>query len=124
MCIFVVVFFLLVIIVFCLFFFFFKQKTAYEIDMGLEFRRVLFRSRPVRRSLAWACSPTTARCLPRCASAVELGRVGHRQPAHAAALAVRAVTLCVHLCRARRRLIRPLDKLASCAYTCVIRGKG
>src|SRR5690242_21947752 len=25
-------------------FFFFKQKTAYEIDMGLEFRRVLFRS--------------------------------------------------------------------------------
>src|SRR6266480_6426783 len=44
MCIFVVVFFLLVIIVFCLFFFFFKQKTAYEIDMGLEFRRVLFRS--------------------------------------------------------------------------------
>src|SRR6266571_5521349 len=27
-----------------LFFFFFKQKTAYEIDMSLEFRRVLFRS--------------------------------------------------------------------------------
>src|SRR6266480_5292027 len=26
------------------FFFFFKQKTAYEIDMRLEFRRVLFRS--------------------------------------------------------------------------------
>src|SRR6267142_4776175 len=26
-------------------FFFFKQKTAYEIDMRLEFRRVLFRSR-------------------------------------------------------------------------------
>src|SRR6266571_8291112 len=25
-------------------FFFFKQKTAYEIDMWLEFRRVLFRS--------------------------------------------------------------------------------
>src|SRR5579864_6622231 len=25
-------------------FFFFKQKTAYEIDMRLEFRRVLFRS--------------------------------------------------------------------------------
>src|SRR4051812_49525496 len=25
-------------------FFFFKQKTAYEIDMCLEFRRVLFRS--------------------------------------------------------------------------------
>src|SRR5215204_3183501 len=26
-------------------FFFFKQKTAYEITVGLEFRRVLFRSR-------------------------------------------------------------------------------
>ena len=26
-------------------FFFFKQKTAYEITTGLEFRRVLFRSR-------------------------------------------------------------------------------
>src|SRR4051812_49931894 len=28
----------------CISFFFFKQKTAYEIDMCLEFRRVLFRS--------------------------------------------------------------------------------
>src|SRR5580698_10647849 len=28
-----------------IFFFFFKQKRAYEIDMGLEFRRVLFRSK-------------------------------------------------------------------------------
>src|SRR5258706_15903017 len=27
-------------------FFFFKQKTAYEIGQGLEFRRVLFRSGP------------------------------------------------------------------------------
>src|SRR6266704_5648495 len=27
-----------------MFFFFFKQKTAYEIETGLEFRRVLFRS--------------------------------------------------------------------------------
>src|SRR5580698_8944288 len=32
-------------------FFFFKQKTAYEIDMCLEFRRVLFRS--VRRGDKW-----------------------------------------------------------------------
>src|SRR5438477_7429788 len=32
-------------LLFCFFFFFFfKQKTAYEIDMRLEFRRVLFRS--------------------------------------------------------------------------------
>src|SRR5437868_13251880 len=29
--------------------FFFKQKTAYEIETGLEFRRVLFRSHPHRR---------------------------------------------------------------------------
>src|SRR5690242_20909386 len=28
-----------------MYFIFFKQKTAYEIDMCLEFRRVLFRSR-------------------------------------------------------------------------------
>src|SRR6266571_8316406 len=34
------------------FFFFFKQKTAYEIDMGLEFRRVLFRSADDGRSHA------------------------------------------------------------------------
>src|SRR6266511_4477394 len=31
------------------FFFFFKQKTAYEIFTRLEFRRVLFRSRPDQR---------------------------------------------------------------------------
>src|SRR5438477_3315976 len=30
-------------------FFFFKQKTAYEIDMRLEFRRVLFRSHVLPR---------------------------------------------------------------------------
>src|SRR5712692_2603017 len=29
---------------FALFFFFFKQKTAYEMELRLEFRRVLFRS--------------------------------------------------------------------------------
>ena len=31
----------------CYYFFFFKQKTAYEITVGLEFRRVLFRSTPI-----------------------------------------------------------------------------
>mgnify|MGYP006870761056 CR=1 FL=1 len=30
-----------------MFFFFFKQKTAYEIETWLEFRRVLFRSPPL-----------------------------------------------------------------------------
>src|SRR6267143_4289568 len=30
-------------------FFFFKQKTAYEMELRLEFRRVLFRSRTERR---------------------------------------------------------------------------
>src|SRR3989344_3158899 len=33
--------------------FFFKQKTAYEIDMWLEFRRVLFRSRRVDENRAF-----------------------------------------------------------------------
>ena len=31
-------------VLFCFVFFFFKQKTAYEITVWLEFRRVLFRS--------------------------------------------------------------------------------
>src|SRR6266568_7124537 len=35
---------ILIIYGFC--FFFFKQKTAYEMELGLEFRRVLFRSAP------------------------------------------------------------------------------
>src|SRR5215213_1347476 len=33
-------------------FFFFKQKTAYEIGQCLEFRRVLFRSRSLRQTVA------------------------------------------------------------------------
>src|SRR5699024_11935674 len=33
-----------VVRVLSLFFFFFKHKTAYEVETGLEFRRVLFRS--------------------------------------------------------------------------------
>src|SRR5207253_5230645 len=47
------------------FFFFFKQKTAYEMATGLEFRRVLFRSGAARRrdssshrsAPAWSASP-------------------------------------------------------------------
>src|SRR5690242_21947520 len=38
-------------------FFFFKQKTAYEIDMGLEFRRVLFRSTPSPRARPGRAAP-------------------------------------------------------------------
>src|SRR5690242_21373035 len=41
---FILFYFYLYILFFIFFFFFFKQKTAYEIDMSLEFRRVLFRS--------------------------------------------------------------------------------
>src|SRR5437588_6505047 len=35
----------MILFLFLFFFFFFKQKTAYEITVLLEFRRVLFRSR-------------------------------------------------------------------------------
>src|SRR6266481_7903640 len=34
-------------------FFFFKQKTAYEMELGLEFRRVLFRSRANVQPSKW-----------------------------------------------------------------------
>ena len=37
----------------CLFFFFFKQKTAYEITVWLEFRRVLFRSGRKKGGVEW-----------------------------------------------------------------------
>src|SRR6266571_6525146 len=40
--------------------FFFKQKTAYEIDMGLEFRRVLFRSHSRRSAEAGEWSADSA----------------------------------------------------------------
>src|SRR6266480_6677530 len=44
---FFIFFFFISKLTFIFFFFFFKQKTAYEVDMWLEFRRVLFRSRLV-----------------------------------------------------------------------------
>src|SRR5580698_10343234 len=47
-------FFFFFFIFLCFFFFFFKQKTAYEIDMRLEFRRVLFRSLRRPRGLEFA----------------------------------------------------------------------
>ena len=39
-----VLFMISLVVIFLLFVFFFKQKTAYEITVWLEFRRVLFRS--------------------------------------------------------------------------------
>src|SRR5260370_25877376 len=41
-------------------FFFFKQKTAYEIQVSLEFRRVLFRSQNRAHALLSKCIAGTA----------------------------------------------------------------
>src|SRR5437588_3977712 len=41
------------------FFFFFKQKTAYEITVRLEFRRVLFRSAHIYNTLGLSTDGTT-----------------------------------------------------------------
>src|SRR5215203_5139789 len=68
------------------FFFFFKQKTAYEILAGLEFRRVLFRSKLLRPVLSrltsdfgglvgvWDCAAALERLHPR--DQTSGGRVG------------------------------------------------
>src|SRR3989338_1354166 len=46
-----------------LFFLFFKQKTAYEMELWLEFRRVLFRSQPrASASFTYACVASGVRC--------------------------------------------------------------
>src|SRR5690242_16474082 len=47
---FILFYFYLYILFFIFFFFFFKQKTAYEIDMSLQFRRVLFRSTSIKHA--------------------------------------------------------------------------
>src|SRR5437773_12511780 len=71
---------------------FFKQKTAYEIVMCLEFRRVLFRSKgskmraasstdpacPPRRPRA-SSSPSAARTAPGPCAAWEIGRASCRE---------------------------------------------
>ena len=45
------------------FFFFFKQKTAYEITVWLEFRRVLFRSEAIAHWWKGKCYPETLSAL-------------------------------------------------------------